>query len=422
MPSLCRVSCLRATCNRYAEKMRRPVTRKCAGGFIRHVKHEGTGCTRSFTFPAAEPQDIEKGWPVTTAPWRVVFSSVEQKVLDRADVVGRGSRRRQTARAAALRLSAGSGRAGADHRHHLQPVRHHHRPPAGQLPDRLRRQRQGHHLDRAGGAIRQHRLVAAFALPEQRSRPVERQERPLGDQLLPRPRADHRHWLDRRQPPLHAVRSRTTRRSSRSSMRSSRLIDQYPYLEYNPEKGDALLTAKGWTKDGDGMWQDETGAPVTLEIISFFDFTGVGPVVVEQLKRAGIEATYAEPPDMFDRFSAGDYTGCALRPRRQLQLRRLLLAAPLPDRFGEDSRWPPRQLLALAQRGVRQARRRAVRHQPDRDGQGDGDLEEVPGHLAAGVPGHPDLAGPPPPADEHHLLDGLADCGEPVRQHRPTST
>ena len=36
----------------------------------------------------------------------------------------------------------------------------------------------------------------------------------------------------------------------------------------------------------------------------------VGPVVVEQLKRAGIEATYAEPPNIFDRFFAGDYTGC----------------------------------------------------------------------------------------------------------------
>jgi peptide/nickel transport system substrate-binding protein len=57
------------------------------------------------------------------------------------------------------------------------------------------------------------------------------------------------------------------------------------------------------------MWQDANGQQVTLEIISFFDFTGVGPVVVEQLKRAGIEATYAEPPDMFTRFQAGDYTG-----------------------------------------------------------------------------------------------------------------
>ncbi len=87
------------------------------------------------------------------------------------------------------------------------------------------------------------------------------------------------------------------------------LIDKYPYLEFNAEKGDALLTAKGWKKDGNGMWQDEKGQPVQLEIISFFDFTSVGPVVVEQLKKAGIDATYSEPPNFFNRFPAGDYTG-----------------------------------------------------------------------------------------------------------------
>src|ERR671910_2290972 len=29
--------------------------------------------------------DIEKGWPVTTSPWRVVYTGPEQKILDRAD-------------------------------------------------------------------------------------------------------------------------------------------------------------------------------------------------------------------------------------------------------------------------------------------------------------------------------------------------
>lgn len=87
------------------------------------------------------------------------------------------------------------------------------------------------------------------------------------------------------------------------------MLEQYPILEFNPEKGDELLTAKGWTKNDEGMWQDEAGQPIQLEIISFFDFTSVGPVVVEQLKRSGIEATYSEPPNVFERFSAGDYTG-----------------------------------------------------------------------------------------------------------------
>ncbi len=88
------------------------------------------------------------------------------------------------------------------------------------------------------------------------------------------------------------------------------LLEEHNTLEFNPEKGDALLTAKGWTKNADGMWLDENGQQVKLEIISFFDFTSVGPVVVEFLKRSGIESSYSEPPDFFDNFSAGNFTGC----------------------------------------------------------------------------------------------------------------
>ena len=43
-------------------------------------------------------------------------------------------------------------------------------------------------------------------------------------------------------------------------------------------------TAKGWTKNADGMWMDENGEQVVLDIVSFFDFTSVGPVVVEFLQ------------------------------------------------------------------------------------------------------------------------------------------
>jgi len=88
------------------------------------------------------------------------------------------------------------------------------------------------------------------------------------------------------------------------------LLEKYDTLEYNPKKGDDLLTAKGWKKDANGMWQDEKGQPIKLDIISFFDFTSVGPVLVEMLKRGGIDASYSEPPDMFDKFSSGKFTGC----------------------------------------------------------------------------------------------------------------
>jgi peptide/nickel transport system substrate-binding protein len=88
------------------------------------------------------------------------------------------------------------------------------------------------------------------------------------------------------------------------------LLETYNTLEFNVEKGDALLLEKGWTKNDAGMWLDENGEQVKLDIVSFFDFTSVGPVVVEFLKRAGIESTYSEPPGFFDNFSTGNFTGC----------------------------------------------------------------------------------------------------------------
>jgi len=57
------------------------------------------------------------------------------------------------------------------------------------------------------------------------------------------------------------------------------------------------------------MYAESTGKPFNLEMISFFDFTSVGPVLVQQFKKAGIASTYGEPPNMFDRFSSGDYAG-----------------------------------------------------------------------------------------------------------------
>ncbi len=146
--------------------------------------------------------------------------SQDQKVLDRTDTwwgVDAGVGKLPAPSASSICQIRASR---AWHRHHLQPVRHHHRHSAGDVPDRLRRQRQGHHLDRPRGAIRQRRLVAAFPLPEQRSGSVGRPQCPLGDQLLHRPRADHRGRLDAGPVSRRPCSSRTTRGSSRSSKRS----------------------------------------------------------------------------------------------------------------------------------------------------------------------------------------------------------
>jgi len=44
-----------------------------------------------------------------------------------------------------------------------------------------------------------------------------------------------------------------------------------------------------------------------FDVLGSNTFAAIGPVVQELLKRAGIEATYAQPPDSDNRFFNGDY-------------------------------------------------------------------------------------------------------------------
>ena len=134
------------------------------------------------------------------------------------------------------------------------------------------------------------------------------------------------------------------------------LLEKYPTNEFNPAKGAALLAELGWKKDSSGMYLDAAGKPFTMEIISFFDFPSVGPVLVELLKRQGMNATYGQPPDMFDRYFAGDYNAAIFGHGGSVSDPYATLQA-LSVRVRGDSRRPSRQSLALEERRVRQDRR-----------------------------------------------------------------
>jgi len=84
------------------------------------------------------------------------------------------------------------------------------------------------------------------------------------------------------------------------------LLEQYPTLEHNPDKGAELLTSSGWAKNGDGKWEKD-GTVLNVPIETFQVMADIGPVIVEQLKRQGVDASYSEPPDFFDRFGPGDW-------------------------------------------------------------------------------------------------------------------
>jgi peptide/nickel transport system substrate-binding protein len=88
------------------------------------------------------------------------------------------------------------------------------------------------------------------------------------------------------------------------------LLDRYNTNEYNPQKAEQLLTSKGWKKDSQGMWADSSGNRFKLDIIgSGTSGNALGPVLPEQLKRNGIDASFSLPPDFGDRFAKGDYNG-----------------------------------------------------------------------------------------------------------------
>jgi peptide/nickel transport system substrate-binding protein len=86
------------------------------------------------------------------------------------------------------------------------------------------------------------------------------------------------------------------------------VLQQYPTNEYSPEKAAQKLQGKGYTKGADGFWADANGH-LTLEVGGWAVFDDMGPVLVEMLKKGGIDATYVHPPDMIDRFQQGNYQG-----------------------------------------------------------------------------------------------------------------
>jgi peptide/nickel transport system substrate-binding protein len=88
------------------------------------------------------------------------------------------------------------------------------------------------------------------------------------------------------------------------------LLAKQNTLEFNPKKGEELLTAKGWKKDSTGFWADAQGNHIKLDIIGFGSSgPAIGPVITELLRRQGVDASMSLPPDFDDRFNKGQYSG-----------------------------------------------------------------------------------------------------------------
>ena len=67
------------------------------------------------------------------------------------------------------------------------------------------------------------------------------------------------------------------------------VFDRWSVDDYDPSKTAAILEGKGYTKDDDGFWALPNGSPWPVRI-SMNAGDPIGPVIVEQLRKAGFDA------------------------------------------------------------------------------------------------------------------------------------
>ena len=260
-------------------------------------------------WPSFKHFDLAKGWPVTTGPWKVVESSLQQKVFDRRDTWWAADAKLapmpQILRNIWLPMVGEQESAQAQITNHsdfggpLQPAT---------FPTVMRgnpkvttwsgRKSPWGYVDWWPISLYLNTETKPFDDPDIRwalSHYVDRKTiidvAYLGAETVSTlPMPPYKPLL----PYFDAVKD---------------LLAKYNTIEYNPKKGDALLQGKGFKKQGN-MWHTPDGKPFALPIIGFgLSGSGMGPVLSQMLKRHGVDTSLSLPPDFDSRFQKGDFTG-----------------------------------------------------------------------------------------------------------------
>ena len=82
------------------------------------------------------------------------------------------------------------------------------------------------------------------------------------------------------------------------------LVEQSSMALHDPERTAEILTRKGWTRNGEGLWIKD-GQPLKIVIDIATIFQDLAPVLVAQLKRAGFDASFRMTSDVYTRMTQG---------------------------------------------------------------------------------------------------------------------
>jgi peptide/nickel transport system substrate-binding protein len=251
--------------------------------------------------------DLAKGWPITTGPWKLVHSSPEQKIWDRRDDwwgAKTGFRRLPSmkrivvvprvddAKKAQL-LASGQ----VDTTHNIQPA---------DTEVALSRNPKLQVFTADGKAPYGSLDWWTNAMGFNCSKP------PFDDAEM---RWAINHAIDRKQIIdvgfKGAGQSTVLPFPAYPAMKPyfdsvKPIMDRHPVDAYNPEKTAQIFQKKGYTKDGEGFWtKDGTRFSLVLMLPAGF-FQHFAPVIVTQLRRAGIDASFKSPSNASSLMAQGD--------------------------------------------------------------------------------------------------------------------
>jgi peptide/nickel transport system substrate-binding protein len=74
----------------------------------------------------------------------------------------------------------------------------------------------------------------------------------------------------------------------------------------NLAKSEEIMTAKGWTKNGEGLWADASGATFKMNIFIPQWLQAYGPPLSQQLRDAGFDATFDTSPGLGSQEQTGE--------------------------------------------------------------------------------------------------------------------